>query len=430
MKAYSKPKKFNHPRYKYYVSYPNPDQVVGGRKKAYFNTYLEAEAFSTQGNAQASSAGLTIATLSESARREYLNAVKLLEPYNISLLDAVCIFTEAMKELAPYKTNIPQAIKHFKKWNDIKEQSTTLERAFGLYLDALESEGKSEEHRKTQKYRLNRFVEDFKGSSIIGMIEPKKIEKWLKDLKKMEYKEVEKGKSKRIISNKAAEPKTKNNYRRTLSAFFSYCRRQDFIKFNPIEKTVAQTEKKEEPEIYSVEQMRLILNHTEENSNLRAYIALAAFAGLRPTEIKRLNWNNINLEDREITLSGKITKTGSRRIVKISDNLAAWLAPYALNTIRGGEIIEGNYYKDLKALFNSLKIKFIIDGFRHSAASYHLANSQNAAETAEQMGHSVNVLKTNYKGLVRGKDIKAYWNITPAKGAVIINAEKLLKKSV
>ena len=58
-------------------------------------------------------------------------------------------------------------------------------------------------------------------------------------------------------------------------------------------------------------------------------LALGAFAGLRSAEIERLEWSDIDLAGRHITVGADKAKTASRRVVPISDNLAAWLAPYA-----------------------------------------------------------------------------------------------------
>ena len=59
--------------------------------------------------------------------------------------------------------------------------------------------------------------------------------------------------------------------------------------------------------------------------------------GLRAAELSRLDWKAVNLERGMIELRAGQAKTASRRIVPISDNLAAWrlirLVPRALRDV-------------------------------------------------------------------------------------------------
>jgi integrase len=59
------------------------------------------------------------------------------------------------------------------------------------------------------------------------------------------------------------------------------------------------------------------------------YLALGAFAGLRAAEMARLDWSAIDLDRRIITIRADQAKTASRRLVPITENLAAGLATEA-----------------------------------------------------------------------------------------------------
>lgn len=50
---------------------------------------------------------------------------------------------------------------------------------------------------------------------------------------------------------------------------------------------------------------------------------------------------------------------------------------------------------------------------RHSCASYHLAKYQDPQFTANQLGHSVKVLHSHYKGLVTRAEGEEYFKIRP-----------------
>ena len=439
MKGYSKPTPVKgNSVYKFYVYYPNPDG--GKRLKKYFKTKNEATIFSERGNIQTQSAGITIATLPEAHRRAYIDAMNLLKPYAISVLDGARILAQAMKELAPYRADILQAVKHYKKWNEAQKDSITLEKAYEQYLDDLKAQGLSERHIDSQEHRLKRFVNDFGGSHIVMLLEAHKIEKWIMGLKAFRFVEDKKAEARpdgtrpkiQKESKENISPKTKNNYRTSLLAFFSYCKRKGYVRDNPIERVAQVKEAAKEPEIYTVEELRAMLNASPEGSDIRAYIAIAAFAGLRRAELERLTWNRVDLGDKTITLEGAIVKTGRRRIVAISDNLAQWLLPYSLKTNTTEKVLGDNFGNRLARFVETNGITWKHNALRHSSASYYLALIGDEYKTAAQMGHSVNVLRTNYKGLVKPKDAKAYWNIKPKDNNIIVFSElkKPLKKSV
>ena len=64
-------------------------------------------------------------------------------------------------------------------------------------------------------------------------------------------------------------------------------------------------------------------------ADLVPVLAIGAFAGLRTSELLRLEWNEVDLERGLIEVKADKAKSARRRLVKIEPNLRAWLAPYA-----------------------------------------------------------------------------------------------------
>jgi len=417
MKGISKPVKYKHPRYKYRVFFPNNK---GGRAFKAFKTLVEATNYYEHNLAQSENAGLEIATLPEKNRREYLDAFKLLRPWGVSVFEAAKTYAETMKDLSAYDNiSIKDTVTHFKMWNKAKEQSLTLNEVYSRYIADLKSEGKSDYHVNSQKIRLSRFIKEFDGGRIASMIDANSIEDWIKDLKVSKIVENKEASirlngtypSKRIIGNTSAQPKTKNNYRTALLAFFSYCKRKGYVQANPIERVSKIKESSSEPQIFSVNEIQKMLTLSPEKSDIRAYLAIGAFAGLRVSELARLTWDKIDISDQTIILDATITKTSTRRVVKMSDNLRRWLTPYTNKIGKKKKLVEPNFKKRFAKFIESNGIKWVQNGLRHSSASYYLAKSKNEYETAQQLGHSVNILKTHYMGLVKEKDATRYWEI-------------------
>ncbi|MBQ7024228.1 MAG: site-specific integrase [Akkermansia sp.] len=58
---------------------------------------------------------------------------------------------------------------------------------------------------------------------------------------------------------------------------------------------------------------------------LRAYVAICAFAGVRPTECSRLRWQDVNLEENILSVRAANSKTGGTRHIPLHPTLRAWL---------------------------------------------------------------------------------------------------------
>lgn len=421
MKKRIEAKEISKGKYNYVVSYT--DEILKKRVRRYFEFKKDAENFADSLNTKIARLGFEAKNISYDDNLALIEAKKISRQYGKTFLEIVRMYDEQMKILSPFDCDTEKAVAHYVKWNDTRKQSTTLSRAVGLYLDALEAERKSQTYINTQKHRLERFTADFSPSCIVAMISPEKIEKWIKNLKTMAYKAVAKDRHERIETNIEATPETKNNYRRTLSALFNFCFRKDFIQRNPIEKVATITKGKKEPEIYKVDEVRYMMNSSPEKSEIRAFLAIGAFGGLRVAEIQRLTWDRVHLQEKEIVLDASITKTSQRRIVKMTDNLVEWLTPYISEMLQGGLVIKNKniFRKELEKFREANKINWIDNGLRHSGASYYLALTKNANETAEQMGHSVAVLKNNYMGLVRAEDAVKYFQIKPSDSDKVLN---------
>jgi integrase len=143
------------------------------------------------------------------------------------------------------------------------------------------------------------------------------------------------------------------------------------------------------------------------------FVAVGLFAGLRTREIAVLDWKDIDLAEKTITVHAAKTKTRARRIVEIADNLAAWLRPYAL---AGGPIAPDQYRQKFKDTRRAAGIDpWPRNAMRHSAASYHLAAHRNESLTQAMLGHeSGKMLIQAYRELVKPTQAARYWQIMPA----------------
>ncbi len=167
------------------------------------------------------------------------------------------------------------------------------------------------------------------------------------------------------------------------------------------------------PEIFTPEQLARLLNTAP--AELLPALAIQAFAGLRTAEVLRLDWGEVHQGRGFITVSAKKAKTAKRRLIPIAPNLAEWLTPYASMT---GPLRKKGfraYHVAISSLAAETRLaRWPNNGLRHSFASYHLAQHQNAPQHALEMGHDTpRMVFDNYREVVAPDEAERYWSIRP-----------------
>ena len=339
--------------------------------------------------------------------------------------------------------SMPLAIRYFLDNYREPLKKLIVGKAFPEFLTAKENAGLRDASLKGLKTRVGFLVRKF-SDKLVSDIQPTHV------------------------AEAAAQPgvtdSTREDNRRSFSSFFSWCMEQQYCLTNPAKKTVRRRGTRDdiEPAILSLAEVRKFLDIAVgfKGGKLVPYVSLALFAAIRPTELARLTWDNIDLEAGAITIGAKMAKMRQRRIVdmacltekvekvekgkkgkkatKVEEitlpaNLIAWLKPHAADKtpFRGT-----NWRKDFDAIKlaagfgnpdakpageetdaakqqrNSLK-PWTPDILRHTGISNHLACFQHEGKTAAWAGNSPDIIQRHYKGLVKQADAKEFWTIKP-----------------
>ena len=357
---------YRHPRLKFVVNH----RENGKRKRSFFETREQANAFAAFKNAELRKYGAAGSEFSSRLREEAAECVERLSAYGKTLTNATDFLVAHLKA---------------------SERSITAAALVPQLIAKKQADGKSKRYVADLRSRLPRFAKKFDGQPV-ATITTEEIDDWLRSLPKV-------------------SPTTRNNFRRTVVMMFNYAVRHRYATDNPAAKTEKATEKDSPPGILTVQQTARLLEAA--SPELLPYVAIGAFAGLRRAELERLDWSEIDFEDGSIEVTAKKSKTARRRFVQMQPNLREWLLPLRKHT---GNVTPVDLRNQLDAARAAAGItEWPDNALRHSFASYHLAHFKNAAALALDMGHTDSgMIFSHYRRLVRPKDAERYWSIRPA----------------
>ena len=343
--------------------------VKGKRIRRSFLTKATAEAFAEQARVARQNEGVGAFSLSQEARVFAAKCLEKLAPYNATLVEAVDYYVE---HVLKYRNAPPVA--------EIVKQ----------LLNDVAAAGRRERTIDDLRARLNRFALSF-GSRQLSAITLPELQSWLAD--------------------PALSARSRINYATKVSQLYNFAIRHGWADANLVERTSRPTAEDKEPGIFTVKHAAAVLGHAPE-FGLLPYVAMGLFAGLRSAEVERLDWAAVKLGERAIIIGAEVAKKRSRRVVEISDALAAWIAPYVKAS--GPVVDRVNLCNRLNRLAVKAGVLWPANGLRHSFGTYHLAAFGDAVKTAAQMGHrDVGVLHNHYKALVTQAEAKHFWALRP-----------------
>jgi integrase len=307
---------------------------------------------------------------------------------------------QARKKLAKHgKTIDDAAMFYLDHLERIRRCNVTVDELAKEVLEAKRKDGMSAIYIADLKKRLATFCADF-GERPIAAITVEELDNWLRNLN--------------------CGPKSRANYRANIGVMFSYAERRRVLDSNPVLRTAQPKLVDKPPEIFSVDELATLLNAASKRvPDIVPMLAIAAFAGIRDAEIKRLDWSELDQTRGHIEVKASKAKSARRRIVEMQPNLREWLRPYAGLS---GPVVPVNARKKLDLVCEATKLaRWARNGLRHSFASYRLAATHDAPRVASELGHtSPRMLYSVYRELVLPEEAERYWQIAPDKAANVV----------
>jgi integrase len=361
-------KSYKHPRLKFVVR----SKLTGKWERKFFTSRAQAQTYVTQKETELLNQGKEGATFPSWLRVMAERENDRLNAFGKTLTDAT---------------------DHYLKHLEATTRSVPLPTAMEELIANRRSSGATERYCYDLRMRLRRFCNAFPDLNV-SEITTADIDAWLGGLN--------------------LGPVTRNTFRRDVRTLFSFALTRRYCLDNPVLATSKAKEIDSEIKIFSIGQTAKLLE--EASVEMLPVFAIGAFAGLRQSEIKRLDWGQIDFDSGLIEVKAKHSKTAARRLVTMQPNLLAWLGPYRG---RVGSVCPNNFRKRSAEDRDraKLKEKWPTNGLRHSFGSYHLAHFKDAAALALQMGNSPDVIFRHYRELVKPKEAARYWQIKPSASA-------------
>lgn len=187
-----------------------------------------------------------------------------------------------------------------------------------------------------------------------------------------------------------------------LRIFFNWCERWDLVDRNPIRRVDPPAKPKPLTGIVAPEEMRTLLDI--DPPHLLAFVCLGGFAGLRSSEILRIDAKkDLDWRAKEIWVSAA-GKTGGRYVRMLPAFIRHCPRKFAFPSVR-------HFYTGFRKAVAGLGLTLPQNALRHSWHTYHLAKSKNAALTASEGGNSEKMVKEVYALPAKRAKQAAYWRL-------------------
>jgi integrase len=363
--------------------------VHGKRIRKYFETREAAETFIEAEQIRRENLGKRATHIDGALAEDALRASDILKPTPYTLLDAARLVAQAHSKLEPHSVRIDDAINEQVAAIERRKRSISVNQLVDEFITNRRAKGKSDSYIRDLTIRLRRF-KALMGDRIIAEITSPDVDHWIQSLN--------------------VGPQTQNNFRAVLSATWTFAVRRGYAAANVIQLVDKTSVVRDHIPTFSVEQLTSLLAAAP--PDYLPVLAIGAFGGLRPEEINKLQWEDLDFVERTIRVNASAAKTRKKRFAEIADNLLAWLQSYAGQS---GPVSPPNLQKLRRATMKAAKIeKWPQDVLRHSFASAHYAFHRNPAHTALLLGHrDQDMLLTHYRDLMKPSEAAKYWQIAP-----------------
>lgn len=206
-----------------------------------------------------------------------------------------------------------------------------------------------------------------------------------------------------------------NKARTMLHGLFEFALRREWCDKNPIKRIERKkvVEKEIQP-LKLAETKRLIKNAQRESPVYAIVAALLVYTGIRPREVRRLTWRDIDTEEKTITVRSQCSKTGGVRQVEIPPVLNRVLIAHS-RELKEEKICPTDWQRRWRKIRDNsgFRGRWVQDVLRHTYASFHAKNYADLPRLQLNMGHrDLSLLRSRYVNMhgISRIEAKSFFN--------------------
>lgn len=219
----------------------------------------------------------------------------------------------------------------------------------------------------------------------------------------------------RYLATAFETPQQFRKGRAVMSGVFSTAIRHEWCDVNPIAKVAVPQVQEHEVGILKPAEIETLLEMTKnyEGGSCLPAVGLMLYAGIRPHEVTRLSYNDVDWKNGSITIRARHSKTGGARRIEMAPPLLRLLSTFR-DRPKNERICPKKWtyhWAALHTLAGWTKEKpWQPDILRHTFASYHLQHHRDYSALQWAMGHrDASLLRTRYVDLQDVADAAQFW---------------------
>jgi len=355
------------------------------RHQRTFKSLEEAKIHAKAISMKLCSQDVTVAQIKTSELVQLQAAKEILSPINCRVDVAANRYAKASKMLGD--VSLENAVRFYLSHNSPSNGDKSVAELVAHFLSAKKEDGVSEAYYRDLQKRTRTFVEYVKVPA--AGLTSDLIAGYFKNLGFADV--------------------NHNNQLRVMRVLLNFAKAQGYLS-DGIEylKSVSQRRiKKGAYPIYQPEEFEALLKGAEHE--MLAPLVLLGFCGVRPAEMRRLQWKDIRFSTRTLVLDALISKTASRRTVPICEAALAWLRPHKCSHGQIWSNTDNRWSKSLHRLHQRVKVYQQPNALRHSYISYRLTLTGDVNRTALESGNSAAIIHSHYHALVEDPRLASQW---------------------
>ncbi len=207
--------------------------------------------------------------------------------------------------------------------------------------------------------------------------------------------------------------------RANLSGIYTLAFKQGWCQDNPIKRIDVTNVQERTIEPLRLNEIQTLLRTARlaEHRDCLPALGLMLYAGVRPDEVSRITWHDIDWEEGELHMHARHTKTGGGRHIPLCQPLLMLLKKERTE----GAICPDKWKRRWQQLRHAAGFKkWVPDILRHSYASYHAKMYKDLPQLQLAMGHrDCRLLLTRYINLrgISKKDAQSFWRASWLKSS-------------